>query len=119
MVAVSILTSTKSCDPILQSVARNMWLFEASINCSIQFKHIKCARTNIADLLSRWSSRSNPVAKLFYLLGQVSIWIRPMADALFLDPNIKNLFFILFMFAEFPPQLQCFAERVKWRLQQA
>jgi hypothetical protein len=42
-VAVSILTSARGCDPILQSVARNMWCFEASIDCSIPFKHISGA----------------------------------------------------------------------------
>jgi hypothetical protein len=65
-----------------------MWLFEASIDCSIQFKHISGASNGIADLLSRWSTRSNPVAKLFYLLGKVPIWVTPPEDVLFLDPNI-------------------------------
>jgi hypothetical protein len=88
MVTVSILTSARGYDPILQSVARNMWLFEASIDCSIQFKHISRGSSGIADLLSRWSTRSNPVAKLFYLLDQVPFWITPPADTLFLDPNI-------------------------------
>jgi hypothetical protein len=53
MVAVSILTSARGSDSFLQSVARNMWLFEASIDCSIQFKHISGTSNGIADLLSR------------------------------------------------------------------
>jgi hypothetical protein len=87
-VAVSILNSGRGTDPILQSIARNIWLFEASVDCQLSFSHIKGKLNSIADLLSRWSLANNPVAKLYYLLNEVPIWFSPPLDVLDLDHNI-------------------------------
>jgi hypothetical protein len=61
---------------------------EATLNCKITFSHIKGINNSIADLLSRWSTKPNPMAKLFSLLGDIPKWIRPPASALDLDPCI-------------------------------
>jgi hypothetical protein len=87
-VAVSILSSGRGTDPILQSIARNIWLFQASVDCNLSFAHVKGKLNNIADLLSRWSLASNPVAKLYFLLNDVPIWFSPPLDVLDLDHNI-------------------------------
>jgi hypothetical protein len=88
IVAVNILSSARGTDPILQSIARNMWLIEASQDCEFTFSHIKGINNSVADLLSRWSTKSNPTAKLFYLLGGIPRWIRPPPGVLDLDPHI-------------------------------
>jgi hypothetical protein len=87
-VAVSILNSGRGTDPILQSIACNIWLFQASVDCNLSFSHVKGKLNNIADLLSRWSLASNPVAKLYYLLNEVPVWFSPPLDVLDLDHNI-------------------------------
>jgi hypothetical protein len=40
-VAVSVLNSGRGADPILQSVARNIWLEQAKIDCELCFTHLK------------------------------------------------------------------------------
>jgi hypothetical protein len=87
-VAVNILSSARGTDPTLQSIARNMWLIEASLDCEFTFSHIKGINNSVADLLSRWSTKSNPTAKLFSLLGGIPRWIRPPPGVLDLDPQI-------------------------------
>jgi hypothetical protein len=87
-VAVNILNSSRGKDPILHTIARNLWLLEAFLDCSISFSHIKGVCNATADLLSRWSTSKNPVAKLFSLLNAVPIWVKPPPDALFLDTRV-------------------------------
>jgi hypothetical protein len=87
-VAVSILNSGRGTDPILQSIARNIWLFEALVDCNLSFSHVKGKLNNIVDLLSRSLLRSNPVAELFRMLNGIPIWFSPPSDVLHLDHNI-------------------------------
>jgi hypothetical protein len=87
-VAVNILNSNRGRDPTLHTIARNLWLVEASLDCTISFSHIKGVCNSTADLLSRWSTKKNPLATLFSLLNAVPVWIPPPPDALFLDTNI-------------------------------
>jgi hypothetical protein len=110
-VAVSILNSGRGTVPLLHTIARNIWLWEAASDCEISFAHVKGKLNNIADLLSRWTVTANSIPKLFILLNAVPLWVQPPVDVLHLK--------LKFYFPEFPPQLQCFAERVRMRIQQA
>jgi hypothetical protein len=73
--AVSILSSGRGSDPLLQCIARKMSLFQAQMDCHIVYTHFRGSDNCIADLLSRWSVTPNPVAKLFQLLHSIPIWI--------------------------------------------
>jgi hypothetical protein len=64
-VSVSILNSGRGRDEILQSIACNIWLTQAGLDCNLQFSHIKGKFNIVADLLSRWYSAYNPVSSLF------------------------------------------------------
>jgi hypothetical protein len=87
-VAVSILNSGRGIDPLLHTIARNIWLWEASSDCEIFFAHVRGNLNNIADLLSRLTVTANPVPKLFNLLNAVPLWIQPPSDVLYLNTNI-------------------------------
>jgi hypothetical protein len=87
-VATNILNSGRGVDPILNTISRNIWLFQAGWDCDLQFAHIKGELNSVADMLSRWDSYSNPHSKLFYLLNGVPVWLCPPVDCLFLDPYI-------------------------------
>jgi hypothetical protein len=65
-VSVSILNSGRGRDQNLQSIARNIWLIQAGLDCDIQFSHISGKFNIDADLLSRWHSYINPVYALFF-----------------------------------------------------
>jgi inosine-uridine nucleoside N-ribohydrolase len=52
--AVSIFNSGGGKDPVLQAIARNLWLESARLDCNIYFTHIKGADNRTADFLSRW-----------------------------------------------------------------
>jgi hypothetical protein len=88
MVAVSILNSGRGRDPILHSIARNLWLWAAALDCDITFSHVRGIHNRTADLLSRWQFSNNQTATLFSLLNAVPIWLVPPADALTLDLSI-------------------------------
>jgi hypothetical protein len=86
--AVSSLSLGRGADPVLHSISRNLWLIQAGSDCLIQFSHIKGKLNVTADILSRWHSLSNPVSALFYSFNNVPIWVKPPADALFLNQDI-------------------------------
>jgi hypothetical protein len=87
-VAVSILSSARGMDPILQSIARNIWLVEDACDCTVSFSHIKGSLNKTADLLSRWVTKVNPVAELFQCLNDIPRWCVIPANILHLDPLI-------------------------------
>jgi hypothetical protein len=87
-VSVSILNSGRGRDQILQSIARNIWLTQAGLDCNLQFSHIKGKFNVVADLLSRWHSSHNPTSSLFYNLNALPIWVPTAGDCLELDPHI-------------------------------
>jgi hypothetical protein len=86
--AVSVLSSGRGVDPLLQCIARNLWLFQAQMDCHIVYMHIRGAENCVADLLSRWAVTPNPVAKLFKVLDSIPIWLPVNSDMLFLDQDI-------------------------------
>jgi hypothetical protein len=71
--AMSVLQSGRGSDPVLHTVARNIWLLLSSLDCYVVFSHIPGRLNVVADLLSRWDSRRCPTADLFSLLGMVPI----------------------------------------------
>jgi hypothetical protein len=73
---------------LLQCIARNLWLFQAQMDCHIVYTHIRGSDNCVADLLSRWSVTPNPVAKLFQLLHSIPIWMPVNRDMLRLDEDI-------------------------------
>jgi hypothetical protein len=86
--AVAMLNSGRGKDPLLQCIARNLWLEQASLDCEMIFTHIRGSANCVADLLSRWSVTSNPTAKLFQLLNNIPIWCSVSRDLLYLNQNI-------------------------------
>jgi hypothetical protein len=72
-VAINILNSGRGVDPILQIIARNIWLFSSQWDCDIQFTHIKGTNNIVADMLSRWESYFNPHSHLFQLLNNLPL----------------------------------------------
>jgi hypothetical protein len=87
-VAVNVLTFGRGTDPLLHTIARNLWLYEAACDSDISFSHVRGKLNIIADLLSRWSTRKNPTAELFSLLNNIPIWLHATQEHLFLDVNI-------------------------------
>jgi hypothetical protein len=52
-VAVSVLQSGRGSDPVLHTIARNIWLLLSAIDCDVVFSHIPGRFNVLADLLSR------------------------------------------------------------------
>jgi hypothetical protein len=94
--AVNILNSGRGSDPLLQCIARNLWLCQAQLDCNLWYSHIKGQDNCVADLLSRWSVTRDPVAKLFKFMNQVPVWMPVDSQVLFLDHNIQACFFVFF-----------------------
>jgi hypothetical protein len=86
--AVNILCSGRGSDPVLHTVARNLWLLAASIDCDLQFSHIRGADNKVADLLSRWEDHSAPTAQLFQLLNDIPLWVSCPQDVWDLSQDI-------------------------------
>jgi hypothetical protein len=85
---VSLFSSDRGVDPLLHSIARNLWLEQAVLDCELVFQHIRGADNNTADLLSRWDSYPNPTAQLFFLLNDIPVWCGLDDSVLNIDHNI-------------------------------
>jgi hypothetical protein len=81
-VVVAILHSGCGRDHTLHSIARNIHLLQATLDCDLEFSHIPGPHNTVADLLSRWDSTWRPTASLFSLLNSTPVW------ALSLDSTI-------------------------------
>jgi hypothetical protein len=86
--AVNLLNSGRGSDPLLHSIARNLWLLSAKLDCDLQFAHIRGSDNKVADLFSRWDDHPSPTASLFQLLNQVPIWMECSEEVWNLDPHI-------------------------------
>jgi hypothetical protein len=86
--AVSLFSSGRGIDPLLHSIARNLWLQQAVLDCELVFQHIRGADNKIADLLSRWDSHINPTAQLFFLLNGIPVWCNTDHSVLNIDLSI-------------------------------
>jgi hypothetical protein len=73
--AVNLLNSGRGSDFLLQTLARNLWLLSAKLDCDLHFAHIRGSDNRVADLLSRWEDHPSPTSNLFQLLNQVPIWM--------------------------------------------
>jgi hypothetical protein len=83
--AVSIFQTSKGSDKILQAIARNIWLLSAIWDINLVCEHIPGEQNHVADLLSRWRSHRNPVAKLYELLNGQPEWYTVQPNNLLLD----------------------------------
>ena len=87
LAVVEVLDSGKTRDHFLALCARNVWLISAMFNIQLVFSHIPGKNNHIADLLSRWTTTTNPEQKLKQLLPQF-IWINTQIDLTALNHNI-------------------------------
>ena len=62
--AVSIINTGFTRDPLLATIARNIWFQGAVNNIQIWATHVPGVKNQVADLLSRWESHGNPMALL-------------------------------------------------------
>jgi hypothetical protein len=72
--AVSIFNTARGADPVLQAIARNIWLLAAAYDMKLDFQHIPGEHNQVADLLSRWTVTHNPVARLYSFLNGQPHW---------------------------------------------
>jgi hypothetical protein len=84
-VAVSVLQEGRGQDPILHTIAWNIWLFLSAIDCDVEFRHVPGSLNRVAHLLS---STRRPLATLFSLLNQVPLWCPVPSGVLDLDYSI-------------------------------
>jgi hypothetical protein len=52
-VSVHVLHPGRGSDPVLHSIARNIWLLQAVLDFDLEFRHIPGRHNTVADLLSR------------------------------------------------------------------
>jgi hypothetical protein len=83
--AVAILNTSMGADSVLQVIARNVKLLSAMWDIRLIFEHIPGRDNNIADLLSRWHSHSNPTASLHKYLNAQPVWSKVQPNNLLLD----------------------------------
>jgi hypothetical protein len=87
-VAVAILHSGRSRDPILHSIARNIYLLQAALDCDVEFSYIPGYLNTVVDLLSHWESTLSPTAALFAFLPTPPVWYSVPSGAMELDQYI-------------------------------
>jgi hypothetical protein len=86
--SVSICTTARGRDSVLNAIVRNIWLLQAQYDVDIQYHHIRGSDNMVADLLLRWDTTSGAVAKLYSLLNNAPIWEHPTASLFDLDMSI-------------------------------
>jgi hypothetical protein len=80
-----VFQTHRASDKILQAIAQNIWLLAAIWDIKLYIEHIPGKKNVVADLLSRWRTCSNPVAKLYSALYDVPCWYKVSANDLLLD----------------------------------
>jgi hypothetical protein len=88
LVAVSVLQAGRGADPVLHTIARNIWLLQATLDCDLQVSHIPGRLNGVADLLSRWSSAPHPDSSLAAHMGRAPQWCPVSSALLTLDHSI-------------------------------
>jgi hypothetical protein len=83
--AVSVFQTHRASDKILQAIARNIWLLAAIWDIKLHIEHIPGRDDVVTDLLSRWRTCSNPVAKLYAALNNIPCWYQVKSNDLLLD----------------------------------
>ena len=67
---VQVLQEGQARDPLLATIARNIWMLTSLFNVQLLVSHIAGKENAIADLLSRWWVTNNRDQKLTRLLPQ-------------------------------------------------
>jgi hypothetical protein len=86
--SVAIFQTSRGSDKVLQAIARNIWLLSAAADITLEFEHIPGRENCTADILSRWHTITNPMAKLFAALNNIPVWVPVNRAHLMLDWNI-------------------------------
>ena len=84
---VEVLQEGKARDPLLATIARNIWMLTSLFNIQLSVSHIAEKNNAIADLLSRWWVTKNRNKKLASLLSQWT-WIPTHIDLVKLNREI-------------------------------
>ena len=87
LAVVQILQEGKARDPLLATIARNIWMLTSVFNIQLSVSHISGKNNAIADLLSRWWVTDNRDQKLSSLLHNWQ-WIPTHIDLLKLNHSI-------------------------------
>jgi hypothetical protein len=83
--AVSVFQTHRAADKILQAIARNIWLLASIWDIKLRIEHIPGKDNVVADLLSRWRTCTNPVAKLYVALNDIPCMYQVKPNDLLLD----------------------------------
>ena len=81
LAVVQVLQEGRARDPLLATIARNIWMLTSVFNIQLSVSHIAGKNNAIADLLSRWWETSNRDQKLSSLLQDWQ-WIPTHIDIL-------------------------------------
>ena len=87
LAVVQVLQEGKARDPLLTTIARNIWILTSVFNIQLSVSHIAGKNNAIADLLSRWWVTDNRDQKLSGLLHDWK-WIPTHIDLLKLNHGI-------------------------------
>jgi hypothetical protein len=95
---VAILHFGHGRDPILHSIARNITILQAALDCDVEFSHIPGRLNTVTEILSCWESIPSPTATLFALHPTPPIWCSVPSGAMDLDQYIKPSSIYIFRF---------------------
>ena len=84
---VTICNQGYTRDKVLATIARNIWLYMADKDISLQVLHLPGKDNVIADLLSRWGGVSGQISKLQQLVSN-SQWCMVHEDQFKLNTDI-------------------------------
>ena len=87
LAVVTILTTGKTKEQTLATIARNIWLQCATHDIQLTVTHVAGTKNTLADLLSRWTNSAKDIADLNTLLPSHS-WLKLAKDIIFLNDNI-------------------------------
>ena len=79
LAVISVLQEGKARDPLLTTLARNIWLLTSIYNIQLKVSHIFGKDNKIADPLSRWWETQNRKYKLASLLPNCK-WVPTHID---------------------------------------
>ena len=83
--AVSIINAGFTRDPLLATIARNIWFEGAVSDIQIWATHVPGVKNQVADLLSRWEAHGDPMARLHKFIPQPSWFPVKMTHLIFFE----------------------------------
>ena len=87
LTSVEVLKMDRAHNPVMATIARNIWLTTAKFNIHFSCQNIACLVNQKADLLSRWSNMQSDLIKLRQLEPD-QIWMPCNIDLTLLNENI-------------------------------